>query len=59
MTWSNKMKMANNSVETDRENIISLLLIEMNQPIELEWKLSATDENKVSNFTSESLKSNS
>ena len=53
------MKMANNSVETDRENIISLLLIEMNQPIELEWKLSATDENKVSNFISESLKSNS
>ena len=53
------MKMANNSVETDKENIISLLLIEMNQPIELEWKLSATDENKVSNFTSESLKSNS
>ena len=51
--------MANNSVETDSENIISLLLIEMNQPIELGWKLSATDENKVSNFTPESLKSNS
>ena len=37
--------MANNNVETDSENIISLLLIDVNQPIELEWKLFATDEN--------------
>ena len=49
--------MANNSVETDSENIISLLLIDINQPIELEWKLFATDENKVSNFTPDSLES--
>ena len=49
--------MANSSVETDSENIISLLLIDINQPIELEWKLFATDENKVSNFTPDSLES--
>ena len=49
--------MANSSVETDSENIISLLLVDINQPIELESKLFATDENKVSNFTSDSLKS--
>ena len=36
--------MENNSVETDSENN-SLLLIDVNQPIELEWKLFATDEN--------------
>ena len=36
--------MENNSVETDSENN-SLLLIDGNQPIELEWKLFATDEN--------------
>ena len=49
--------MANSSVETDSESIISLLLIDINQPIELESKLFATDENKVSNFTSDSLES--
>ena len=49
--------MPNSSVETDGENIISLLLIDINQPIELEWKLFATDENKVSNFTPDSLES--
>ena len=49
--------MANSSVETDSENIISLLLIDINQPIELEWKLFGTDENKVSNFTPDSLES--
>ena len=47
--------MADNSVETDSENIISLLLIDINQPIELEWKLFGTDANKVSNFTPDSL----
>ena len=50
--------MANSSsVETDSENIISLLLIDIYQPIELKWKLFATDENKVSNFTPDSLES--
>ena len=49
--------MANNSVETDSENIISLLLVDINQPIELEWKLFVTDENKVSSFTPDSLES--
>ena len=49
--------MANSSVETGSENIISLLLIDINQPIELEWKLFGTDENKVSNFTPDSLES--
>ena len=57
MTWQNKIKMPNNSVKTDSENIISLLLIDVNQPIELEWNLFATDENKVSNFTPDSLES--
>ena len=37
--------MANSSVETDSEIRISVLLIDINQPIELEWKLFATDEN--------------
>ena len=49
--------MANSSVESDSENIISLLLIDINKPIELEWKLFATDENKISNFTPDSLES--
>ena len=49
--------MANNSVETDSENIFSLLLVDVNRPIELEWKLFVSDENKVSNFTSGSLES--
>ena len=49
--------MADNSVETDSENIISLLLIDINQPIELEWKLFGTDANKVSNFTPDSFES--
>ena len=49
--------MGNNSVETDSENIISLLLIDINKPIELEWKLFATDENKVLNFTPDRLES--
>ena len=49
--------MANSSVETDSESIISLLLVDINQPIELESKLFATDENKVSNFTSDNLES--
>ena len=34
-----------------------LLLIDINQTIPLEWKLFATDENKVSNFTPDSLES--
>ena len=34
-----------------------LLLIDTNQTIPLEWKLFATDENKVSNFTPDSLES--
>ena len=38
--------MANNSVKTDSENIISLLLVDINRPLELEWKLFVTDENK-------------
>ena len=49
--------MPNSSVETDSGNIISLLLIDINQAIELEQKLFATDENKVSNFTLNSLES--
>ena len=49
--------MANSSVETDSETILSLLLLDINQPIELESKLFATDENKVSNFTSDNLES--
>ena len=49
--------MANNSVETDSENIFSLLLVDVNRPIELEWKLFVSDENKVSNFTPGSLES--
>ena len=49
--------MANSSVETDSENIIILLLVDINQPVELESKLFATDENKVSNFTPDSLES--
>ena len=49
--------MPNSSVETDSGNIISLLLIDINQAIELEWKLLATDKNKVSNFTPNSLES--
>ena len=49
--------MVNNSVETDSENIISLLLVDINRPIELEWKLFVTDENKVSSFTPDSLES--
>ena len=49
--------MANNGVETDSENIISLLLVAVNLPIELEWKLFVTDENKVPNFTTDSLES--
>ena len=38
--------MANNSVKTDSVNIISLLLVDINRPFELEWKLFVTDENK-------------
>ena len=49
--------MANNSVKTDSEDIISLLLVDINLPIELEWKLFVTGENKVSNFTPDSLES--
>ena len=49
--------MANSSVETDSESIISLFLVDINQPIELESKLFATNENKVSNFASDSLES--
>ena len=49
--------MANNSVETDSKNITSLLLININRPIELEWELFVTNENKISNFTPGSLES--
>ena len=55
MTWLNKIKMAKNSVKTDSENIISLLLVDINRPIDLEWKLLVTGENKASNFTADSL----
>lgn len=51
--------MANNSIETDSENIISVLLIDINQPTELKLKLFATDESKFSDFTSDSLESKS
>lgn len=47
--------MAKNSVKTDSENIISLLLVDINRPIDLEWKLLVTGENKASNFTPDSL----
>ena len=47
-----KIKIANNSVKTDSENIIS----DINQPIELKWKF-VTDENKVSYFIPDSLES--
>ena len=47
--------MANNRVETDSKNITSLLLVYINRPTELESKLFVTDENKVSNFTPDSL----
>ena len=41
-------KMANNSVEIDSENIIiSLLLVNINRLIELEWGLFVTNENKA------------
>ena len=49
--------MANSSVKTDSENIISLLLVNINRPKELEWELFLTDENKVSGFTPDSLES--
>ena len=49
--------MANSNVETDSENIISLLLIDISEPIELELKLFSSDENKISNFTADSLES--
>ena len=49
--------MANNSVETDSKNITSLLLVNINRPIELEWELFVTNENKISNFTPGSLES--
>ena len=49
--------MANNSVETDNENITSLMLVEINGLIELEWELFLTNENKISNFTPDSLES--
>ena len=49
--------MANNSVETDNENITSLILVEINRLIELEWELFLTNENKISNFTPDSLES--
>ena len=49
--------MENNSVETDSENIISLLLVDINRPFELEQRLFVTDENKISNFAPDSLES--
>ena len=45
--------MTSSSVKTDRENIISLLLVDISWPI----KLFVTAENKVSNFTPGSLES--
>ena len=45
--------MTSNSVKTDSENIISLLLVNISWPI----KLFVTDGNKVSNFTPDSLES--
>ena len=47
--------MAKNSVKTDSENIITLLLVDMNRPNELEWKLFVTDEKKFSKSTPDSL----
>ena len=53
-------KMANNSVEIDSENIIiSLLLVNINRPIELEWGLFVTNENKASKLLLTVLKVNS
>ena len=49
--------MANNSVKTDSENIITLLLVDINRPNQLEWKLFVTDEKKVSKSTPDSLES--
>ena len=51
--------MANNSVKTDSKNIISLLLVDIDQPIELEWKLFVTDENKFQVLLLTVLKVNS
>ena len=34
--------MVNNSGETDSENITSLLLVDINQPIDLEWEFFVT-----------------
>ena len=47
--------MASNSVRTDNENITSVLLVDINRLIELEWELCVTNEAKVSNFTLDSL----
>ena len=53
-------KMANNSVEIDSENIIiSLLLVNINRLIELEWGLFVTNENKASTLLLTVLKVNS
>ena len=49
--------MANNSVKTDSGNIITLLLVDINRPNELEWKLFVTDEKKVSKSTPDRLES--
>ena len=49
--------MANNSVETASKNITSLLLVDINRPIALEWELFVTNENKVPSFIPDSLES--
>ena len=53
-------KTANNSVEIDSKNIIiSLLLVNINRLIELEWGLFVTNENKASKLLLTVLKVNS
>lgn len=47
--------MASNSVRTDKKNITSVLLVDINRLTELEWELCVTNEAKVSNFTLDSL----
>ena len=49
--------MANNSVEIDSENIIiSLLLVNINRLIELEWGLFVTNEKKLQSYSWQSWK---
>ena len=49
--------MANNSVENASKNTTSLLLVDINLPIALEWELFVINENKVSSFSLDRLES--